>query len=217
MLEFRYYRRGGTMKNRILLFILILLSSCSQWDAIKKKPMDLDIILAYKSEGYAPRKVSLSQGHATIYLELGDELGEIRLDENADYRIHQETQTSVSIMDEGPHLDLTDWVHGVQETQMRMSIKKNVFLFNPNYKSIVFPEVTNEELLAAVSSAKAFKDSKESDAAKKRWITLAKTCKDVNSYPCGVAPSLYRFKISKKIGEEWYLVGTLDVIPPMGC
>ncbi len=191
----------------LIFFSFLLLTSCSQWDTIKKKPMDLEVVLAFKSEGYAPRTVKLHQGYAQVLLELGDELGEIRLDENAHYRVHQETQTSLSLMDEGPHIDLVNGQHGTVERPLRTRMK-NVFLFNPNYKSIPFPKLSAQEISEAVSQVKG---------VDQRWVKLALTCKDPHSYPCGVGPSRYRFTIEKRIGKEWFVVGTLDVIPPMGC
>ncbi len=123
--------------------------------------------------------------------------------------VYQQYETSLTIMDEGPHVDLTDWLHYTSDWQelpvnnLRFS---SVIYDSQDYQQ--FPEVSNEDLVKAVSD-------RVSDH--QRWVELARRCPNPQSYPCGVAISRYLLKftlqdIDDKVSEQ---VIVFEV--PMGC
>lgn len=126
-----------------------------------------------------------------------------------DFNIEQRYETSVTLMAEGPHCDLTDWEHFVSEWQ---TVSKNhleeYFLYSYNEKERqLFPNVSKDALIKA---------------AKKHcgdeWSEQIKTISTPNDYPCGVSISRYFLKISGKRMDNGKAIQKLIIIvSPMGC
>ena len=191
-----------------LLFILIM--SCSHKEVRPFGPEDLQIGLNFKGEFDKERLIPMKKGLSEVFLDLGEEVDSIAIHSEGEYRVLLQTQTSVSVMDEGPHLDLVSWKHGESSFTM-LEKKERGFSFVDNSGEAHFPAVDLEEIVLAVT--KEVKQHKLNN----RWIEVAKKCRDAYSYPCSVAPSLYLFHIHKKLNGQWSLVGKLKLIPPMGC
>ncbi|MBT1705438.1 hypothetical protein [Chryseosolibacter indicus] len=125
-------------------------------------------------------------------------------------QIYQNYETSLTIMDEGPHVDLTDWTHYIGQWK-ELKIKDNRFktLKYSNTDQEQFPEVTSEEILEATE--------KHLNVDSSRWTELAKQCTGPNKYPCGISISRINLKIiltdNKGITTEKYIIFEV----PMGC
>ena len=125
-------------------------------------------------------------------------------------QIYQNYETSLTIMDEGPHLDLTDWAHYNGEWK-NLEIESNSFktLEYSTAEQERFPEVTSGEILEATKRYVSV-DSK-------RWTELAKQCTGPNAYPCGVSINRINLKIvltdNKGNTTEKYIIFEV----PMGC
>ncbi len=191
-----------------LLFILIM--SCSHKGVRPFSPMDLKIGLHFKGEYNKDQLITMNEGQSELFLDLAEEIDSISILSQGEYRVLLQTHTSVTVMDEGPHIDLIDWKHG-ESSFSKLQKKDEAFKFVDNSKEASFPVVSTQEIVLALT--------KEVDQHKlnKRWIDVAKNCRDAYSYPCAVAPSLYLFHIEKRVNGQWELVGKLRVIVPMGC
>lgn len=125
-------------------------------------------------------------------------------------QIYQNYETSLTIMDEGPHVDLTDWAHYVGDWE-QLKIESNGFktLEYSTSEQEKFPKVTSEEIFEATKKHLAVDSN--------RWTELAKQCTGPNTYPCGVSISRINLKIvmtdDKGTTAEKYVI--LEV--PMGC
>lgn len=125
-------------------------------------------------------------------------------------QIFQNYETSLTIMDEGPHVDLTDWTHYVGDWK-KLKIEDNKFktLEYSGADQEKFPIVTSKEILEAAQ--------KHLHVDSNRWTELAKRCTGPNVYPCGVSISRINLKIvltdNKGITTEKYVI--LEI--PMGC
>jgi hypothetical protein len=124
--------------------------------------------------------------------------------------ILQSYETSVTIMDEGPHVDLTKWKHHIGEWK-KLNIVNNTFRTH-EYSSLdqeKFPDVTTDEIVQATK--------KHFNIDSNGWTELAQKCTGPNSYPCGVSISRIIVKIiltdNNGITSEKYII--LEV--PMGC
>lgn len=129
-------------------------------------------------------------------------------DEMREFKVEQQFETSMTIMDEGPHLDLIDWKHYTSEWQPLESIGQNKFRALTLSEDEVsrFPTVTPAEIYSAVLKRGG-----------KRWANIAKTCKGPNDDWCGVSTSRISFRISALTDRKWVVVHQVDVIVPMGC
>jgi len=193
-----------------LVVIFILTMSCSHKGVAPFTPMNLKIGLHFKGEDNNERLITMNQGHSELFLDLGEDIDSISILSQGEYRVLLQTHTSVTVMDEGPHIDLVDWKHGKSAFSL-LEKKDNTFKFVDNSAEAKFPVVSRDEIVLALT--------KEVDQHKlnKRWIDVAKNCRDAYSYPCAVAPSLYLFHIEKRVKGQWELVGKLRAIVPMGC
>lgn len=188
--------------NISIHFLLIIFFSTSLPQAWAQNSKSITYQVIYKSDQKSEvRKL----GSGPFYLELGEKVKGVLLKGDGDFRLSQQTQSSVTVMNEGPHLDLLNWKHGISPWVI---LKKSdgLFLYQEQFIEKDFPKVSKEELLKAVH-----KEGGE------RWVETAKGCKDPGSYPCGIAPSLYLFKVEQKVEGKWQEIGKISLYPPMGC
>ncbi|MFT6134405.1 MAG: hypothetical protein ACJAZM_000894 [Cyclobacteriaceae bacterium] len=113
-------------------------------------------------------------------LELSNELSKVV--------IFQNYETSMTIMDEGPHIDLTKWKHHKSEWK-QLQLENSLFspLKYSNADKDRFPDVTTEEIIEAVRDELNDEDNK--------WTEIAKQCENAKSYPCGVSISQINLRV----------------------
>lgn len=182
----------------LLLFLTIFISHLSFGE--------LSLFLNY-SVPEVSKEIKLEMNRPYIAdLEPGDQVSSLSIMSRGEFRILQQTQTSVTVMDEGPHIDLLEWEHGLSSWDFLKS-EGQKFIIKNQFEKMSFPKVKLEDLVRAVAK-KAGKD----------WEKIAKKCKSVNDYPCAVAPSRYEFKIEEKIDNHYWIPrGVVVLISPMGC
>ncbi len=170
-----------------------------------------------------PQKWRITQknNRTQIELDLGEPLAHLILLHVAPmssekFRVDRQYETSLTLMNEGPHYDLLNWKHYISKWQRLPEVKANTFLSN-EITSSEFPTVTTQEIMAAVTDDKEGQSGAGEYALEKRWGTIAAQCKSATDYPCGVSISRVRLKISVKEQGEWKKIHTIDLIIPMGC
>jgi hypothetical protein len=131
-------------------------------------------------------------------------------DESTQFRVFERYRTSLTVMGEGPHLDLVHWRHYDSEwiPLEQQARRKFRTLARDRMNAEKFPAATKDEILAAVR--------KEAGV----WpeaVDLAKACKEPTDYPCGVSVSSVYFRVEMLVGDEWTSVGVVEVMIPMGC
>jgi len=131
-------------------------------------------------------------------------------DPSARFWISERYRTSMTVMGEGPHLDLVDWRHFDSEwiPLERIADRKFRTLASERMDGDKFPGATQAEIMAAVR--KRAGDWPEA-------IELAKKCRAPNEYPCGVSVSSVFFRVEMLVGDQWTNVGVVEVQIPMGC
>ena len=141
----------------------------------------------------------------------GQEISIVGGDKAAQFRIFERYRTSMTVMGEGPHLDLVDWHHFDSEwiTLDQLSQRKFRTLAAEKMDANKFPPTTQAELISAVRK-RALPDWPEA-------IELAKTCRSPHHEPCAVGVSSVYFRIEKRVGDRWTTVGVVEVLIPMGC
>ncbi len=155
--------------------------------------------------------------HDTVFLMLGigDPISghpfKIRpLDPSiSDIQVFQRYQTSLTLMDEGPHVDLTDWIHYVSDWKAlplkQLSFNSATFE-RSDYQR--FPPVSAKEIVEAVK-ARLNGDQ--------RWIQLAAQCTGPLSYPCAVSINRYSLKFRWTESSEQQIEKVVVFEVPMGC
>jgi hypothetical protein len=139
-----------------------------------------------------------------------------RPDFSGGFRVEQQHETSLTLMNEGPHMDLTSWKHSVSPWTVVHRISDDVFRTDDISGSLDFPKVTTEEIVEAVKAESLAWAARGHDSVD-RWVELAKECADPYSYPCGVGVSQLRFRISISIDDSWQPIQTIELNIPMGC
>lgn len=140
----------------------------------------------------------------------GQEISIVGGDKAAQFRIFERYRNSMTVMGEGPHLDLVDWRHFDSEWIELDQLAQRKFrtLATERMDASKFPATTQAELISAVRKRAA--DWPEA-------IELAKTCRSPHHEPCAVGVSSVYFRIDKQIGDRWITVGIVEVLIPMGC
>jgi len=131
------------------------------------------------------------------------------------FRIEQQYETSISLMDAGPHMDLLNWKHYLSEWNILQSVAKHSFV-SKEVTSNKFPDVTRAEIIQATKEQSALWVRDGYDPGD-RWVKLARKCKSPTDYPSGVSISKVVLRISIKIGNDWKEISKIDFIVPMGC
>jgi hypothetical protein len=126
-----------------------------------------------------------------------------------DIIIEQRYQTSVTIMKEGPHCDLTDWKHFYSDWK-RLEPTSDGQYISDSYsekEQKIFPNISIEDL------KKELKNQCGED-----WFQLVDSIKNPNDYPSGVSISRYYLKITGKHKDTNSIVTKIIVIEnQMGC
>jgi hypothetical protein len=143
--------------------------------------------------------------------EISGQLYSIELSESVkNIAIFQNYETSLTLMDEGPHVDLTNWKHYQSDwEQLKISDNKFRTFKYSDADNNKFPSVSTVEIVNAVKEHLNDQDD--------RWAELAKKCNDANSAPCGVSISRINLKIelTNKNGTTSAKYIIFEV--PMGC
>lgn len=122
--------------------------------------------------------------------------------------VYQSYQTSLSLMDEGPHMDFTDWLHYTsswEEIPLKDWRFSSLEYQKEDYQK--FPSVNNEDIMEAVRA-------RVTDA---KWLALAEKCEDPQSYPCGVSISRYFLKLEIQGPGDEITQRVVVFEVPMGC
>jgi hypothetical protein len=142
-----------------------------------------------------PSNLKPTQIHS---LEPGDNwIGELTLKGNgplADLRVTIQHINVMSLSNEGPHIDLTNWRTYESEEMIVDAIKDRpgVFLINRNYiKEHAFPFTSKADLLKGIKDhiqtpGSGYSTKESQSEAIERWSRLAKTCVGPVTYPCSV-------------------------------
>jgi hypothetical protein len=127
---------------------------------------------------------------------------------DAEFKLEQQFETSLTIMDEGPHLDLIDWKHHRSEWVEIKKLENNKFLTRKlsDADTSRFPEVTMREIYQEV-----LREGGD------RWANLVRAAKRVNDYPVGVGVSKISLRIKVREEGRWRVIKRLEFTLPMGC
>jgi hypothetical protein len=127
----------------------------------------------------------------------------------SDIIIEQRYQTSVTIMKEGPHCDLTDWKHYYSEWKRLSSTSSGQFItdsYSENEQK-KFPSISINDLKNEVKNQ-----------CGEDWFQLVDSIKNPNDYPSGVSISRYYLKVTGKNTFTNSIVTKIIVIEnQMGC
>lgn len=148
-----------------------------------------------------------------IYAEVGEQIEgqliSISSEMLSDFSVEQRYETSITIMNEGPHCDLIEWKHFDSEWKNLKTTKSGQFK-GAKYSekdSERFPQITMEELKEAVR-----------EHCSEDWVMLLDNAIKPTEYPSAVAISRYFLRISGKRKDNGNLVTKMIIIEtPMGC
>jgi hypothetical protein len=150
---------------------------------------------------------------AYVEAEVGENIEGQQLTINSDLlndlKVEQRYETSVTIMDEGPHCDLTNWKHYYSDWHRLNSIGAGKYTCEKytEQERQKFPGVSIQELRNAVAKH-----------CGKEWTGFVSKVKSPTDYPSGVSISNYFLRISgirKDNGRK--IVKVIVIESPMGC
>jgi hypothetical protein len=148
-----------------------------------------------------------------IYAELGEtiegQLISISSDQLSGLTVEQRYETSVTIMNEGPHCDLTDWKHFYSDWQRLQANNSGQFICDKysekEYEK--FPKISIDDLKQKVK-----------DQCGDEWLKLVEKIKSPTEYPSGVGISRYYLKVTGQRKDNGQTLTKLIIIETlMGC
>ena len=133
----------------------------------------------------------------------------IETEEGQKIEVYQRYQNSITVMNKGPHCNLTEWKNYHSPWQkVRYSSKEKVYVTKEYSEKDwqLFQKVSIEELKAAIN-----------DFCGEYWAALIKDIEGPNQYPSGVGMSSIQLKIiiTKQNGEVTENFINFEI--PMGC
>ena len=122
-------------------------------------------------------------------------------------KVEQRHETSLTIQDEGPHLDLVDWKHHVSDWVELPGEVGGAFRSLPisAEDSSRFPHVEMSSVLAEIG----LRDP--------RWLDVVKGAKSIREYPFSVGVTEVSFRILARLGGKWEPVHVVRLRLPTGC
>lgn len=122
-------------------------------------------------------------------------------------RVEQCYETSISVQDEGPHLDLVNWKHYVSDWVVIPSIKSGGFRSRVISKeeSKRFPDVDLSSVMEEI---------KRQDP---KWLNVVINAKSIRDFPFVIGVSVVSFRISAWVGGKWIPIHIVHCKRPMGC
>lgn len=129
-----------------------------------------------------------------------------------DIKIEERIETSLTINDEGPHMDLTEWKHHYTKWKKLKRINDSNHWESGQFNSRElekFPAFTVDEVKAHLRKQKIY----DMD----RWLKLTDACAPFQDHPCLILPSRVFLKISFKKGNRWVDYKNIEILLPMGC
>ena len=159
-----------------------------------------DLVQTFKDKAKFTADIGSTLDSATII---------VTTDYYKDIQVFQSVETSISISNEGPHCDLTEWKHFQSEWRQLKQIKSNTFQAIKYDDSIgrQFPEVSIKDVIEAVRKE-----------CGDEWAALIKDIKSVYQEPCDVSISRYFLKLKakeKRTGQR--IEKIIEINIPMGC
>ncbi|MDR7210125.1 hypothetical protein [Flavobacterium piscis] len=148
-----------------------------------------------------------------IYTELGEtiegQLISISSDQLTGLTVEQRYETSVTIMNEGPHCDLTEWKHYYSDWKLLQTNRNGQFICDKysekEYEK--FPKISIDDLKQKVK-----------EQCGDEWLKLVEKVKTPTEYPSGVNISRYYLRVTGQRKDNGKTVTKLIVIEtPMGC
>jgi hypothetical protein len=123
-------------------------------------------------------------------------------------RVEQRFETSVTVQDEGPHLDLTWWQHGYSRWRSLGDVtgKGEVRAISQSETVLRYPQGNIADALAAIKAQGGT-----------RWFECAKRAPALGAYPVVFGVSEVQFRISEWNRGKWNVRHVLHFIVPMGC
>ena len=122
-------------------------------------------------------------------------------------KVEQRYETSLTVQNEGPHLDLVDWKHYVSDwTELPGDVGGAVRSLPISAEdSSRFPRIEMSSVLAEIGR----RDPK--------WLDVVKNAKSIREYPFSVVVSEITFRVLARVGGEWVPVYVVRLRRPMGC
>jgi hypothetical protein len=126
-----------------------------------------------------------------------------------EFVVEQRYETSLSVPNEGPHLDLLDWKHYVSPWKALPRAGENRFitLKIDEAEASRFPPVTGDQIRAAVRR----------EGASAEWLELVKDTKGPHGPGVWVGVSKVSFRVKVQERGRWRVVNTFHFMVPMGC
>jgi len=163
---------------------------------------------------FNPEKLdSVQRDTIEVEAEVGESIEgssiSILSDHISDLRVEQRYETSATIMNEGPHCDLTEWKHfnsGWKSLKQNANGQFSCAEYTDEERTI-FPGVSMEELKQKVK-----------EQCGEEWVKLLVKVNSPTEYPCAIGISRYFLRITgirKDSGKKTTKLIVLKT--PMGC
>lgn len=206
-------------KRLTCILVIFIISGISKAQVENESNTGMDLLIEFPDlkvtipdliyDDYSSTEIKfVKKENALIELGLGDEIWkkqiELFSDDITDFKIYQRYETSITISDEGPHLDLTDWKH-YESDWKELKLNESNECITADYESNKFVDVDISELKEAVRE-------KGGDY----WYHLVKDIISPSDYPSNIGISKVEFRITG-IKNGKMVTRTVLFIPPLGC
>ena len=147
--------------------------------------------------------------NASLETDIKNEYITLLSDNLTNYSITQSCETSISIMNEGAHCDLTSWAHVYANwTPLQINKSGKYMCMAYSEKAISgFPTVNMDSLKAHVRKHCGIE-----------WVNVIQDVKSLNDYPITIGINRYFFKINGlSKGTNIQITKLIIIEMPMGC
>jgi hypothetical protein len=125
----------------------------------------------------------------------------------ADVVLQFQWETSLSIDDEGPHLDLLDWKHYTSDWIQLPRVAEGGFRVPQltSEQQHTFPETRLDDVCTAAERLGGA-----------RWVKVCRKATAVGVYPTRIGVSAYRFRVGTSETTDWGSAPVIELRRPLG-
>ena len=195
------------MKYIFSLFLILAISS-NAWGLSQIDILSVNNNDNFKGYTFTPPFNQL----ITVHLDLGESLSSkvLNIFPKNDSRdsVKIQMESSLTVMNEGPHLDLANWKHCT--TVWIEAEKLSDFKFKLPITEKIDSECFSDVPIAEIKK-EVFKIGGD------RWSNLIRDDASIDDYPMDIALSSVLIKIEKLIHDKWETITVIKFSVPMGC
>ena len=196
------------MRYLLNIFMFTLALSSNAWAVSQIEILSNGGSAQFQGYRFSPPYGNMTEAFVDLGESLSSKIVRITAKAGTQFRVNVQMESSLTIMNEGPHLDLVDWKHCTTEWREAERITDSEF-------RIPVTEEIDQACFQEISVAEIRDEVLKRGGT--RWADLIKDDASITDYPMALALSSVTVKVEELLEDGWTVVTIIRFSIPMGC